>query len=259
MPSQPSFAKVFPFCSQCLSRISSGLTKSSNRDNNLKTSQEYSEQIRSVLWNESEQTKHHKKTKILPNFLMRFASEPLFSRAMPWKCLEYSLEVLMWTFGVVSPLWALIEHWNRWQWIIGHHLIKNRGDAFNKWPIASGAKGFFSSEKVCFHLLSCYLHSGQAIRTPTFRRFARIDSQKNIYVWSTWPDSRESRLLSNSHWDSRHSRPILAAIHFLEDRFATRAAFSKRESSHANRPTKVTCYKPSKPTFELPLVYFSWF
>ena len=45
-------------------------------------------------------------------------------------------------------------------------------------------------------------------------RFARVDSQRNTYFCSTWPDSSESRLLSDSHWNSRDSRPILAAILF---------------------------------------------
>ena len=74
--------------------------------------------------------------------------------------------------------------------------------------------------------------SRPAIRTPTFcrffqiaNRFARIHSQKETYFWSTWPDSRESRLLSDSHSNSRDSRPILAAIHFLEGRFAKKGFF----------------------------------
>ena len=73
--------------------------------------------------------------------------------------------------------------------------------------------------------------SGQAIRTPTFRRFARIDSQQKTYFWSTWPDSHESRLLSDSHWNSRDSRPFLAAIHVLEGWFANK----KKGFSSENR------------------------
>ena len=53
------------------------------------------------------------------------------------------------------------------------------------------------------------------------------------YFWCTWPGSRESRLLSDSQWNSRDSRPFFAAIHFLEGWFAkTRLTrfFTKRES-----------------------------
>ena len=69
----------------------------------------------------------------------------------------------------------------------------------------------------CFTLTSLGISdsialSGQAIRTPTLRRLARINSresaQQKNYFRSTWPDSRESRLLSSS---SRDSRPVLAA------------------------------------------------
>ena len=69
--------------------------------------------------------------------------------------------------------------------------------------------------------------SGQTIRTPTFRRFfARIDSQNKTYFWSAWPDSRESRLLSDSHSNARASMSV-------------RKKKSKRESIRANRPTKL--------------------
>ena len=47
------------------------------------------------------------------------------------------------------------------------------------------------------------------------QRFADLREsirKKNINFWSTWPDSRESRLLSDSHWNSRDSRLILAAV-----------------------------------------------
>ena len=80
----------------------------------------------------------------------------------------------------------------------------------------------------CFHASNV---RGLAVRTPTFRRFTRIDSQRKItYFWSTWPDSRESRLLSDSHWISRDSRPVLAAIPFFGRSIRKKEVFSKRES-----------------------------
>ena len=91
-----------------------------------------------------------------------------------------------------------------------------------------------------FEHYKVYNLSGQAIRTPTFRRFARIDSQRNTCFWSTWPDSRESRLLSDSHWNSR---PILAAIPSFGRSIRKNKRslfFLKRESIRANRPTKTT-------------------
>ena len=55
-------------------------------------------------------------------------------------------------------------------------------------------------------------------------RFARIDSQNKARFWSAWPDSCESRLLSDSHSNSRDSGSLQKN--------------SKRESIRANRPTK---------------------
>ena len=80
--------------------------------------------------------------------------------------------------------------------------------------------------------------SGQAIRTPTFRRFAWIDSRESIrkkYFRGTCPDSRESHLLSDSHWHSRNSRQTLAAIpcfgrSIRKKHFETR--INSRESAH---------------------------
>ena len=80
--------------------------------------------------------------------------------------------------------------------------------------------------------------SGPAIRTPTFRRFARIDSQKETCFSGTWPDSREPCLLSGSHANSRDSRTVLAAIHFWRAD-SQNNGLKKRESIRANRPTKV--------------------
>ena len=68
--------------------------------------------------------------------------------------------------------------------------------------------------------------SGQTIRTPTFRRFARIDSRESIRKKKPIFEA----LLSDSHSNSGDSRPVLAAIHFLEGRFAKKTFFSKRES-----------------------------
>ena len=86
-------------------------------------------------------------------------------------------------------------------------------------------------------LLSMAL-SGQAIRTPTFRRFARIDSQKDTYFWSTWPDSREfvfSLIRIEIAWFATSPRcyptysKVDSQINF----------FLKRESIRTNRPTKL--------------------
>ena len=101
------------------------------------------------------------------------------------------------------------------------------------------------------------------VKERSVHRFARIDSRESIHkkkliFGSTWPDSRGSCLLSDSHSNSRDSRPVLAAIHFLEGRFAkTRFFFfskretirrdirdsrANRESIRANRPTKLPCH-----------------
>ena len=69
--------------------------------------------------------------------------------------------------------------------------------------------------------------SGQAIHTPTFRRFARIDSQEKPILnhLARFAQIASKTLLSDSHSNSRDSRPILAAIHFLEGRFAKKGSF----------------------------------
>ena len=69
------------------------------------------------------------------------------------------------------------------------------------------------------------------------QRFAdsRIDSQKNAHFGSTWPDSCESRLLSDSHWNSRNSRPILAAIPFFGRSIRKKQVFPKRELKKSQR------------------------
>ena len=55
--------------------------------------------------------------------------------------------------------------------------------------------------------------SRPAVRRPTIRRFARIDSRESIRTKKlfSWPDSQKSRLRSDSHSDSRNSRPALAS------------------------------------------------
>ena len=82
-------------------------------------------------------------------------------------------------------------------------------------------------------------------------RFAR----KNLFLKHLARFARIASSLRFSHSNSRDSRPILAAIHFLEGRFVKNLFFSKREpirreyscesrvnreSICANRPTKVT-------------------
>ena len=58
------------------------------------------------------------------------------------------------------------------------------------------------------------------------------------FAHQLFTDLRESRLLSDSHRDSRDSRPILAAIPFFGRSIRKRKVFSKRESIRTNRPTK---------------------
>ena len=82
-------------------------------------------------------------------------------------------------------------------------------------------------------------------------RFAK----KNANFWSTWPDSRESRLLSDSHWNLRDSRPVLAAIPFFGRSIRKKKCvffFSKRESICANRPTQ--CHTRTSTTLS-PLTF----
>ena len=71
-------------------------------------------------------------------------------------------------------------------------------------------------------------------------RFAQIDSQKQNYFWSTWLNSHESCLLS----DSPKIRVIrvqssLLSIFWKVDS-QKKGFFLKRESIRANRPTKCT-------------------
>ena len=91
------------------------------------------------------------------------------------------------------------------------------------------------------------------------RRFAHqrfVDSRESIrkkepiFEARAWPDSSESRRPSDSHSDSRDFRPVLAAIHFLEGRFAKQELFSKQESIRANQPTKRACGRGGPGSFE---------
>ena len=74
--------------------------------------------------------------------------------------------------------------------------------------------------------------SGQAIHTPTFRRFARIDSKKMPIV-EALRQIRANRVFSSIRIELRVVRVQSTLLsHFLEGRFAKMRFFSKRESIH---------------------------
>ena len=89
------------------------------------------------------------------------------------------------------------------------------------------------------------LLSGQAIRTPTFRRLARIDSResicKKIPIFEALRQICTNQVFSPIRIDIRAIRVQSSLLSIFWKVDSQKKGFSKRELIRANRPTKLIC------------------